>query len=359
MKSIFVPFLNQNINLDKWVKEIILWHFDPLTGSKYWLNKERELGINAIKEINTYSDLRIFGLFPEEDLYYIPIEDFIPRGYLKNGDRPRIFESGGTIGKPKRIIDVQYREKIAQWLNYSLDLHKFPKKGNWLHIAPTGPHVIGYTTGLLANLRQGLCYYIDFDSRWIKICIKERRDDILQMYLEHIVLQSLDILNNQSIKFIFTTPKTIEVLSKRVNLNKLNLEGIVYGGTHVSPDVYKFFKEELLKDIPFLIVYGNTLMGVAPQSLSQESNDCNLYYYGCYPYFITEVVSPENPQEQVEYGKWGRIKITSLNKDFFIPNLLERDEAIRIPPNEIFSWDGVCNVRPFSQIAEKIIEGVY
>ena len=51
----------------------------------------------------------------------------------------------------------------------------------------------------------------------------------------------------------------------------------------------------------------------------------------------------------VDYGKTGRVRLTTLTKEFFMPRFLERDECEREPPCEQYPWDGVRNVRPFSR----------
>ena len=62
---------------------------------------------------------------------------------------------------------------------------------------------------------------------------------------------------------------------------------------------------------------------------------------------------------QVEYGEWGRVELTTLTKEFFMPRFLERDEAIRRAPINQYPWDGVAEVRPFGALTKKIVEGVY
>ena len=41
-----------------------------------------------------------------------------------------------------------------------------------------------------------------------------------------------------------------------------------------------------------------------------------------------------NAEKKVEYGKIGRVMLTTLTKETFIPRFLERDQAIRRPPCE-------------------------
>ena len=61
----------------------------------------------------------------------------------------------------------------------------------------------------------------------------------------------------------------------------------------------------------------------------------------------------------VDYGQWGRVELTTITREFFMPRFLERDEAIRRPPSALYPWDGVGEVRPFGSSTKKVIEGVY
>ena len=59
------------------------------------------------------------------------------------------------------------------------------------------------------------------------------------------------------------------------------------------------------------------------------------------------------------YGETGRVRLTTLTREFFMPGFLERDEAEREPPYELYPWDGVRNVRPFARLQKGVVEGVY
>ena len=59
------------------------------------------------------------------------------------------------------------------------------------------------------------------------------------------------------------------------------------------------------------------------------------------------------------HGEWGRVELTTMTKEFFMPRFLERDEAIRRAPRAPYAWDGVAEVRPFGAMEKKIVEGVY
>lgn len=357
MEEIFQPYLNESINLDNWVKEIMKWHFSEETGCDFWLERKKQLDFDPINDIKTYKDLEKFGTFQDEILKKIPMDSLIPRGYKKNNNsKTRVFETGGTLGIPKRIIDQSYRKEIVGWVSYALDKHNFPKSGNWLHLGPSGPHVIGHTTSELANFRgNGLCFFVDIDTRWIKVLVKSGDKNGYRKYIDHVLAQAIDILKTQNISCIMTTPKLLLELAEKVSLD--NIKGILLGGTHVTKSLYQLIKTEIAKDIPLCINYGNTLAGVAPQAKQEDLFDVR--YYDFFPYFMLNVVHPEEPFKTVEYNEKGRVRITVLTKDYFLPNLLERDEAIRLPGNQDYGWDGVSNVAPFSEIKEEIVEGVY
>jgi hypothetical protein len=74
---------------------------------------------------------------------------------------------------------------------------------------------------------------------------------------------------------------------------------------------------------------------------------------------VLRVVDPTATGRVVEYGQWGRVELTTLTKEFFMPRFLERDEAIRREPWGRFGWDGVGEVRPFGGEGKGTIEGVY
>jgi len=61
----------------------------------------------------------------------------------------------------------------------------------------------------------------------------------------------------------------------------------------------------------------------------------------------------------VGYGETGRVKLTTLTKEFFVPGFLERDEGEREPPYAKYPWDGVSGVRPYRGFAATTTVGVY
>jgi YD repeat-containing protein len=85
----------------------------------------------------------------------------------------------------------------------------------------------------------------------------------------------------------------------------------------------------------------------------------SITYYAPQPRAVLRVVNPNETQTTVEYDTWGRVELTTLTKEFFMPRFLERDEAIRRKPRDRYDWDGVAEVRPFGAMEKTIVEGVY
>ena len=74
---------------------------------------------------------------------------------------------------------------------------------------------------------------------------------------------------------------------------------------------------------------------------------------------MLRVVEPDHPEQLVDYDTWGRVELTTLTKEFFMPRFLERDEGERTEPIDRYPWDGVSNLRLFSRFQESVVVGVY
>ncbi|MHB8062817.1 MAG: hypothetical protein ACYDG2_09325 [Ruminiclostridium sp.] len=354
-----------SVILNEHTKQIIKWHFNEYTGSSFWLEKAEKLPFDPLKDIQCYEDLRHFPDFSDE-LRDIDIQKLVPKGYLKEKQLPDIFESGGATGKPKRIIEIESRARGVEWINSVLDLHGFPKglnNGSWLFIGPSGPHIVGRSMGKLAKLRDTMSYYIDFDPRWVRKCIKNSETAIIQKYINHIVEQVKDIILDQSIGIIFATPAVLERLigdNELLEIMKRNVKGLIWSGTSFSAESIRYLQEDLFPDAKVLGLYGNTLMGIAGQRPQKVGDKYPAVFHSFFPYSIAEVMDFTNNSKHVDYYDAGQVRITLLTKEMFIPNNMERDQAIRIPPEvKFFTWDGLTEVRPVTSAKGSIIEGVY
>ena len=182
---------------------------------------------------------------------------------------------------------------------------------------------------------------------------------------QHVVDQAVTILKNRRVSALFTTPKLLEAIAERFedegsSLYDAGIRGCFCGGTQMDPQYTRFLIEELLENkIGFVPTYGNTLMGLAHSKPLSAKDNYSVCYYPPQPWALLRVVDPENPDKTVEYDAWGRVELTTLTKEFFMPRFLERDEARRCPPIKGYAWDGVGEVRPFGASQQTIIEGVY
>jgi hypothetical protein len=175
-----------------------------------------------------------------------------------------------------------------------------------------------------------------------------------------VIDQGLTLLKaHDTIQCLFTTPKLLEALAEKISLQKAGIRGIFCGGTEMTPQFHRWVREEVLGDIYFAPTYGNTLMGLAVHKPFDRQDNYAIIYYPPLPRAVLEVVDPDEPTRLVDYGRPGRVRLTTLTKEFFMPRFLERDEAEREPPCETYPWDGVRNVRPFSRFQASVTEGVY
>ena len=154
---------------------------------------------------------------------------------------------------------------------------------------------------------------------------------------------------------MFTTPKLLESLALRLEsmgttIHEAGITGIFSGGTEFTPQWNRFAHEELLDGAYMTPTYGNTLMGLAASAPTGPENNYKITYHAPQPRAVIEVVDLDDPSKVVGYGETGRVKLTTLTKEFFVPGFLERDEGEREPPHEKYPWDGVSGVRPVSRL---------
>ena len=344
--------------LDAWVREVIQWHFDPATGSPFWLDFAGKLDWDPRVEIRTYEDLRRFGYFQDEWLREGDVRRWVPKGYA---DRPvYTFETGGSTGVPKSRINIEDFRLDYEAFSDTLPDEFFPKGADWLSLGPTGPRRLRLAVEHLAQYRGGICFMVDLDPRWVIKLLKMGQPKMAEEYKQHVIEQGLTQLRaHDNIHCLFTTPKLLEALCEKVSLKKMGVTGVFCGGTEMTPQFHRFAVEELLEGAYFAPTYGNTLMGLAVHKPRVEEDNYAIIYYPPHPRAMIEVVDPEQPDKLVGYGETGRVRLTTLTKEFFMPRFLERDEAERERPCDLYPWDGVRNVRPFSKLNASVVEGVY
>jgi hypothetical protein len=261
---------------------------------------------------------------------------------------------------PKQRIGWEdYKTDYSEFSTKISDEH-FPPGGAWLMMGPTGPRRLRLAIEHLANVRGSSCYFIDLDPRFVKKLISNKQFDVARQYMDHVVDQAATILKHRKVSGLFTTPKLLEALAEKVDVYAAGIRGVFCGGTTMLPQYVRFIVEEVLENrIGFYPTYGNTLMGLAASVPLLPEDNYSITYYAPQPRAVLRVVNPTNTDETVDYDTWGRVELTTLTKEFFMPRFLERDEALRRKPCGPYEWDGVAEVRPFGAMENKIVEGVY
>ncbi|GLZ28704.1 phenazine antibiotic biosynthesis protein [Lentzea sp. NBRC 105346] len=337
---------------DDLVQELMEWHFGE-NGSRFW--RETVLPFDPRKDVRTVEDLR---LFPDLSEHWrtTPVRDLVPAGA---SGYVRVFESGGTTGSPKRIVESSFCRETYPWLSSLLNVHGTPRSGDWLLLGPTGPHIVGYSIGGLAHHRGSLCHFVDLDARWVKTCIRAGDFVTVGKYVEHVLDQAVDVLSTQDIRVLVSTPPILEAICKRPAARDLvqeKVRAIIWAGTSTSRESLRLLEEEIFPDAALIGMYGNTMGGVSLQRprVPEDTEPCVFQTFQ--PNCIVELLSPDG--DLVEYGQRGRVRSTVLCRDYFMPNVMERDTALRIAPVADFPWDGVADVRP-PEDGPVVVEGVY
>ncbi|MEZ6141939.1 MAG: hypothetical protein R3B84_15310 [Zavarzinella sp.] len=373
--------------LDKQVREIVQWHFSEDTGTPFWLEKAKTYKFNPLKDVQGYDDLKLFPLFEDDWLRASPDTDisrWIPRAY--QGKKPvYVFETGGTTGIPKSRVVIEDHKIDYEMMSETLPDEYFPRGSHWLMLGPSGPRRLRLAIEHLAQFRGGICFCVDLDPRWVVKCLKAGKPQEAKAYAEHCIDQALTILAaGHNIKCMFTTPKLLTALDQALRDGKLEakrreigfpvpegslrsipdtgITGIFSGGTEFTPQFTREAMEEMLENRVYMTpTYGNTLMGLACSKPVGPHDKYKISYYPPQPRAAVEVCDYEDEtySKLVDYGQTGRVILTTLTKEFFMPRFPERDEGEREAPYDTFPWDGVSGVRPFHKFVSTTTVGVY
>jgi phenylacetate-coenzyme A ligase PaaK-like adenylate-forming protein len=350
--------------LDAHVREIVNWHFNTETGCPFWLDFAKNLSWDPRREINSFEDLRKFPPFEDEWLRGGPVRRWLPKGL--EGKPIFTFETGGTTGVPKSRLQIDDFRKDYEMFSETLPEEFFPKGANWLMLGPSGPRRLRLAVEHLCQYRGGVCFCVDLDPRWVIKLIKWAETEALDEYKAHVIEQAITVLSaGHDIKCMFTTPKLLEALAEELenrgtSVAGCGITGIFAGGTEFTPQYTRFAMEELLGPKVYLTpTYGNTLMGLACSKPVTPDDGYKIAYYAPQPRAVIEVVEFNDSDLVIDYGGTGRVRLTTLTRETFIPGFLERDEGEREKPCDKYPWDGVSGVRPFRKLAATTTVGVY
>jgi phenylacetate-coenzyme A ligase PaaK-like adenylate-forming protein len=356
-----VPF-GAHPDPDEFIPAAMDWHFNPATGSPFWLKRAESLEFDPRTDVKSFEDLTLFPNVTDE-LRDVSAEDLIPEGYGPHPQVIGVFESGGTTGAPKRVVVLrEWWDRMLTWHVVQSQASGVPRNRNWLVLAPSGPHMVGELMSRLAAALGGMRFAIDMDPRWVKQLIAAGRAEDAEAYAEHLIDQAAFVLRTQQIGVLMCTPPLLERLSRRDDLVELvreKVQAIEWGGAHMDADTRQLYRTEVFPEVQLHGGYGSTMiLGGAPERPGLTDEDpCIFDPFS--PYITFSVVEPETGRT-VPYGERGQVVMNHVSKAFLLPNNLERDMATRVPPLDGQAGDSVADVTPVERFGgEAVIEGVY
>ncbi|XXY15184.1 hypothetical protein WME88_43805 [Sorangium sp. So ce216] len=363
MINIYTAAFTTDVSEEDAVRAAMEWHFSPATGSPYWVAKAKELRFDPRRDISSIDDL---AMFPDvtEEWKSTPIDALIPRGLSHARSEFQAFESGGTTGAPKRIVERSSRREALHFVQKMMRLSGFPlgAPGDWLHLGPTGPHIVGRSIAHLARMHDRICFSIDMDPRWVKACVKHGDREAVSRYVDHIITQALHVVRSQNISIMFATPPVLEAIVRRPDVLRVlqeRLAGIIWAGTAASEETLHLLETEAFPNARLFGLYGNTMMGIAPQRPRLEGDADLCVFQTSFPFCAVDVVDAERQRDRVPHGDYGRVRVHVLTPDLLIPCTVERDFAKRVAPAAGSRGDAVAQVHSRKIGSQEEIIGVY
>jgi hypothetical protein len=357
---------------DAHLRQVIAWHFDPKTGSPFWLRqKEESLGFDPREKIDGFDAL--IEHFPSFDgdkhLRTVPAQDWIPKGYA-DCDSWSMFMTGGTTGDPKlrwgRLgqgeDDSDYAWDYRQFSNY-LPADGFPNGGSCLYIGPGGPRRLPLGVEILALIRKAGFMKVDMDVAWMK----DDANTCQKAYKDELVRRAIGAIRRNKPDWIFCPPVLIQAIGELIDWTDTSVKGVFAGGTEMSRETIRHIVEVLFKGKIHLVpTYGNALVGLArPRTIAtfdrpiEGQAPYSVIYQPLQPRTLLRITKFGDPKTLVPYGEHGFVEITTATKQWFMPRYLERDWAFRVAPTEEYPWDGVGEVGPHPDQRATTKVGVY
>jgi thienamycin biosynthesis protein ThnN len=370
--SVTLPYSGPNADADQRMREVLARHFHPECGSRYWLERQAQLGWQVCERIRSWEDLWLLGPTPTADLRRFPIHAFIPKALHNQLRRFIVAETAGTNGEP---CATAYRDNEFQaaFIDPFLCVGRatgFPQGEPWLWVGPSGPHIIGKVVRELARQTGSMDpFSVDFDPRWAK----RLADGSLgrKRYLDHVVQQALCVLRREEIGVLFITPPALAALELQLdNRQREAIHGIHYGGMCLNPDTVNHFRA-VFPNAVHLAGYGNTLFGVVMEIEDRQREAMDYYPLGDRVQFhIVEELGAEKddvanwPPRICRRGETGRVLFHRLDESCLLINVMERDQAERIaqsPSARALGGhaDGLRNPRPLAALNDQLQQGIY
>ncbi|TEA01009.1 phenazine antibiotic biosynthesis protein [Mycobacteroides salmoniphilum] len=353
-----VPRMTPGVDPEAYLRAAIAWHFGEDTGSPFWLRTAQTLDFRPLADIKSFDDLRLFPNLVNE-LRHAPVEELVPRGYGSPAPVPRIFESGGTTGAPKRTAQLpDWVEQVIQWQIEDFTAGGFVAGQGLLFLMPSGPHGVGHFSRAVSERLGSVFYPVDLDPRWVKKLAARQATSEVSGYVQHVLEQARFVLQTQHVANLHTSPPLLGAIARdeaMVDLVNQKIRYILISGAHVDLDTLDLLRE-IFPAAAITMAFGSTM--ILSQAKTRVDGDAFVFDPRT-PYVVFWVIDPATG-ERVPNGKRGQVVMNHISKGMFIPNNLERDSAIRMRGPEGQIGDSVSEVVPVATFeGEAVIEGVY
>ncbi|MEZ6192128.1 MAG: hypothetical protein R3C45_12690 [Phycisphaerales bacterium] len=312
---------SDNGTLDQ-MRSVVAEHLDPRWGSAFWLDRAEQAGVRTAEEITGLSDLVSRLSMGPADLRARPLLHYVPRRYHDQRHRFVIGQTGGTTGPGAWTVylPVEFHEAFVEPFTRAATHTGFPEGETWLYVGPTGPHLIGKAASAIARC-VGSCepFFLDFDPRWSRKMPAESAG--ATRYLQHVLDQAMDVIEQQRIGVLFATPPVLMGLAKRMTpKQREQVRGVHYGGMAINAATLEELQVRAFPVAVHLSGYGNTLFGCCPELRTTERRHHDYYPFGTR--LRIEVVDEKGRPASV-----GRVRFTRLDHGSMIVGMLERDHA--------------------------------
>lgn len=344
------------------IRDILAIHFDPELGTPYWLERQAALGFDVVAEMGGREDFHRLGIMEVTALRSRPLTDFIPRRFHGELAGMYLSETGGTTGDPCRRVfsEAEFTTAFVHpWLDAACRC-AFPRQGTWLFVGPGGPHIIDRSARAMARAVGSLePFSVDCDVRWIK---KQAPGSLgCKLYLDHVLGQAMNIIHQQPIDTLFTTPPLLAELARRMaDDQRQRIRGIHTGGMALTSALARDLRL-LFPNAVILPGYGNSLFGVTfPRGEAGDAED--VFVAGDASLWLQLAPLPTGGKVQelrgvVAPGQRGRVILHRLDATFLLINLPERDTAVAValPDGE----QGLTALAPLDCVTPQDRQGVY
>lgn len=322
-------------SIEKRLAEVLALHFDPATGTPYWLEVAARLGFDPRREIREIGELQRIGFMDADAMRRRPLSDLVSREAMSRPAEVHVVQTGGTLGDPIWTAYSQAEYEAAFVYPFVAAAHHvgFPRGGVWLYVGPSGPHVIGRAARSIARATGSIePFFVDFDPRWVRKL--PDASFAAERYLAHVLDQAMGVLDSQPITCLFATPPVLAGLAARMTPSqRTRIRGVHYGGLALAPELLMRLQAEAFTNAIHLSGYGNTLFGCCLELDCSRGRE--LRYFPAGNRLLLGTCGDPNDAHSIDYitpNAQGRCVFTRLDRTALIVNMLERDTLSLVPP---------------------------